>query len=294
MCFRSLFAGALAAGLALGGAAHAADVEMSSYAIETEAKFVTDQRTRGISDSFNRPGAKLSVQAVHESGLLGLLEFATVSKRQFSEAAGVGITAAGGYRFGDPEAWHFGAGLAGEFFPGAKFEAPHGFDFSTFSPTELRRTKYDTAFAVFEVGYGPLEFRAMNVISKNYRGISTGGVCGTMLALMADPTAGLSCYARGDHGARGSWLFDLDYKVQLDPATTVTLHAGYQKIANFSEANFADYRVGIVHKRWGFDWGADWMTTRTRVRELYLAADSAGNLRATDGSKLVLSVARRF
>jgi hypothetical protein len=267
---------------------------MSSYAIETEAKLVTDQRTRGISDSFNRPGAKLGVQAVHESGLVGIVELATVSKHQFTGGSGIGVTAAGGYRFGDPEAWHFGAGLAAEFFPGARFDAPHGFDFTTFSPTDFRSTKYDTAFAVLEAGYGALEGRVMNVVSKNYRGISTGGVCGTMLALMADPTAGLACYARGDQGARGSWLFDLDYKMHLDPATTLTLHAGYQKIANFPEANFADYRIGVMHKRWGFDWGADWSTTRTRVRELYLAADSAGNLRATDGSKLVLSVSRRF
>jgi hypothetical protein len=294
MYSRFLSVGALCAAALLGATAHAQNVETASYAIEYEAKLVTDQRTRGISDSFNRPGARFTVQAVHESGLLGLLELAIVSKHQFTGGNGTAITAAAGYRMGDPEAWHFGMGLAKEFLPGAKFDAPHGFDFGTFTPTDFRSTKYDTAFAVFEIGYGALDARVMNVVSKNYRGISTGGVCGTMLALMADPTRGLECYARGDHGARGSWLVDLDYKLSLDAATTLTLHAGYQKIANFSEANFADYRIGIVHKRWGFDWGADWVTTRTRVRELYLAADGAGNLRATDGNKLVLSVSRRF
>ena len=38
---------------------------------------------------------------------------------------------------------------------------------------------------------------------------------------------------------------------------------------------------------------ADWVTTNTRVRELYLAQDG-DTLRATDGNKFVVSVSRRF
>ena len=267
--------------------------ETASFAVDTELKITSDQRTRGISDSLNRPGMKLSVQAAHESGLIGLAEFSSVSKKQFLDGAGLGVVFAGGYRFGDPEGWHFGAGVAAELFPGAKFEAPHGFDMSTGTPTDVKTTKYDTTFAVAEIGYGALEGRILNVISKSYRGADTGGVCGTMLLLMADPTQGLECYARGDHGSRGSWLFDLDYKFNLDPATTLNLHGGYQKINNFKEADFSDLRIGVTHKRWGFDWSADWVTTHTRVRELYLAQDG-DKLRVTDGNKFFVSVSRHF
>lgn len=284
----------LALAMLLGtAAAPSRAAETASFAVDTEVKLATDQRTRGISDSLMNPGVKLSVQAAHESGLIGLLELASVSKKQFLDGRGLGITLAGGYRFGDPDGWHFGAGLATEVFPGAKFEAPHGFDLNTFTPTDVQTTKYDTTFAVAEIGYGPLEGRVLNVVSKTYRGIDTGGVCGTMLLLMADPTQGLECYARGDQNSRGSWLFDLDYKVNLAPATTLTLHGGHQKIKNFSEADFTDYRVGITHKQWGFEWGADVVATRTKVRELYLAQDG-DTLRATDNSKLVLSVSKKF
>jgi hypothetical protein len=279
--------------LLAGSVVQALGAETASYAVDTEVKVTSDQRTRGISDSLNRPGMKLSVQAAHESGLIGLVEISSVSKKQFVEGAGVGVTLAGGYRFGDPEGWHFGAGIAAELFPGAKFQAPHGFVLATGTPTDFRTTRYDSAFAVAEIGYGALEGRILNVISKTYRGADTGGVCGTMLALMPDPTQALDCYARGDHGSRGSWLFDLDYKYSLAPTTTLNLHAGYQKIANFKEANFSDYRIGVTHKRWGFEWNADWVTTNTRVRELYLAQDG-DTLRATDGNKFVVSVSRRF
>lgn len=274
-------------------AAPSSAADTASFAIDTELKLNSDQRTRGISDSLNRPGLKLSVQGAHESGLIGLVELASVSRKQFLDGEGIGVTLAGGYRFGDPEGWHFGVGLATELFPGAKFEAPHVFDFGTGTPADFRTTKYDSAFAVAEIGYGALEGRLLNVISKTYRGADTGGVCGTMLLLMPDPTQALECYARGDHGSRGSWLLDLDYKFNLTPATTLNLHGGYQRMAHFKEANFSDLRIGVTHKRWGMDWSADWMTTNTRVRELYLAQDG-DKLRATDGNRFVVSVARRF
>lgn len=213
---------------------------VATYSVDASATLLSDVRTRGISDSLNKPGLRLSVLAAHESGLVGLAELATVSRKQFLDGNGLGLTLAGGYRFGDPDAWHFGLGLATEIFPGAKFEAPHGFDLGTFTPTDFRTTKYDSRFAVIEVGWGALEGRILNVISKTYRGADTGGVCGTMLALMADPTPGLECYGRGDQGSRGTWLLDLDYKHPLNPATTLNLHVGYQKVANFSEANFSD------------------------------------------------------
>jgi hypothetical protein len=267
--------------------------DTASFAVDTDVKLASDQRTRGISDSLNRPGVKLSVQAAHESGLIGLVELSSVSKKQFFEGSGLGATLAGGYRFGDSEGWHFGVGLAAEAFPGAKFHAPHVLDFEAGTPADFRATKYDSAFAVAEIGFGPLEGRVLNVISKTYRGANTGGVCGTMLLLMSDPTKALECYARGDHGSRGSWLIDVDYKLSLDPATTLGLHGGYQKIANFKEANFSDLRIGVIHKRWGFDWGADWVTTNTRVRELYLVRDGE-RLRATDGNRFVVSVSRRL
>lgn len=271
----------------------AADDTTASLVLDTEVKLSTDHRTRGVSDSLNRPGVKLSVQAAHESGLIGLAEFSTVSDQQFLQADGVGVTLAGGYRFGDPDGWHFGVGLATEFFPGASFEAPHGFDMGTGTPTDVRRGDYDSTFAVLEAGYGALEMRALNVISKTYRGANTGSVCGTMLGLMADPTQALACYGRGDNNSRGTWLFDIDYKFHLNPTTTLNLHAGHQRVANFSEANLTDYRVGITHRRWGFDWNADWVGTRTKVRELYLAQDG-NRMRATDNNRIVLSVARKF
>jgi len=284
---------ALPALVCIAQASHAADREIATYQLDTEVTAITDQRTRGISDSLMKPAVKLSMQFAHETGFVAVADVVTVSKKQFLDGQGIDLTLGAGYRFGNPEAWHFGVGAAAEIFPGAKFDAPHGFDMTTFSPTDVRSTNYNTRFAVLEIGYGALEGRILDAVSNTYRGADTGGVCGAMLQFATDPTAALDCYARGDHGSRGSILVDLDYKIAVDPATTLTLHAGRQQVANFAEANFNDYRISITRKQWGFDWNADWVTTRTNARELYLVQDGS-DVRATDNSKLVLSVSRRF
>lgn len=267
--------------------------EVASYEFSTEVKLVSDQRTRGISDSLMKPSVKVGMQLVHESGLVAIADVAKVSKKQFPGGEGLDLTLGAGYRFGDPDGWHFGAGLAAEVFPGAKFEAPHRFDMETFTPDDVRTTNYNSRFAVLEIGYGALEGRILDVLSRTYRGADTGGVCGAMLQFAADPTAALGCYARGDHDSRGSLLFDLEYKVTIAPATTLALHAGHQRVRHFAEADFSDYRISLSRKQWGFSWNADWVTTRTRARELYLALDG-DRVRVTDNNQFVLSVSRRF
>lgn len=283
----------LAAALAGAPLAAAAADDTAEFALQSEVKLTTDQRNRGISDSLRKPAARANVQVAHESGLIGLAELATVSSKQFLGGDGYSALFAGGYRFGDPEAWHFGVGAAFELFPGASFQAPHGLDPTTFEPVDWRKTKYDSNFLVLEAGYGALEGRLLTVTSNTYRGADTGGVCATLAQFNPDPTSAIQCFSRGDHDSRGSWLVDLNYKVPLMAQTELALHGGYQKIKHFKEANASDYSVALIHHHWGFDFSAEWLNTNTEARELYLVQDGS-HVRATDTGKLVLSVTRRL
>jgi hypothetical protein len=293
--------------------AFAVDHEVASYQLDTKVTIVSDQRTRGISDSLLQPAVKLSLEFAHESGLVAVADINTVSKKQFTKGNGTDLTLGGGYRFGNPEGWHFGVGVAAEIFPGAKVNAPHQTvaDDGTVTgmpglliPADYRDTSFNSEFGLLEIGYGALEGRILSVVSETYRGADTGTVCGSFLLTAADPMAAImmlndptskasQCYARGDHNSRGTLLYDLDYKIAVAPATTLLLHAGYQSVKNFTEANFADYQIGLMRKQWGFEWSADYYTTHTKARELYLAQDG-NNLRATDNSKFVLSVSHKF
>jgi hypothetical protein len=272
--------------------AKAAD-ETASYAFEPTVKLSSDVRNRATSDSLSQPGVRLNLHLAHESGMTGFVELASVSTKQFLNGSGLSAVVGAGWRTGDPDAWHFGLGAAAELFPGASFDAPNSFDTNTGIPGDVRNTKYDSTFAVLEAGYGALEFRALSVLSDTYRGINTGGVCGTLLMLNPDPMVGINCYSRGDQNSHGTWLFDLDYKYPLNPQTTLNLHAGFQRVKNFPEADVDDYAIGITHKRWGFEFTGEWLIAQTKARELYLVPDG-NQLVVTDNNKLVFTVSRKF
>jgi hypothetical protein len=283
----------LAVGLLTLATAVHAEEETASYVIEPTVKITTDVRNRAISDSLAQPRVRLGLNVAHESGIAGFVELASVSEKQFLGSSGYSAVIGMGWRTGDPDGWHYGVGAAAELFPSASYEAPNSFDLATFTPGDVRRTKYDSSFVALEAGYGALEFRALNIVSDTYRGINTGGVCGTLLALNPDPMVGINCYGRGDQNSRGTWLFDVDYKIPLNPQTTLNLHAGFQRVKNFEEANLDDYSIGITHKRWGFEFTGEWLIAQTKARELYLAQDS-NQMIATDNNKLVLTVSRKF
>jgi hypothetical protein len=284
----------------IGPLAHAEEREFVSYIIDANATLVSDVRARGISNSLFKPGLSLDIELAHESGFVGIVKMVSVSKKQFQDGKGVGMTFGTGYRFGDPDAWHFGVGVAAEIFPDANYTAPHGIEYMFISPENVipvpvdeRKTNYNSRFLVLEVNYGALEGRILNVISSTYRGADTGGVCGTILNYNyntgRDITPALDCYNRGDEDSRGTMLYDLDYTIKIAPETKLRLHAGYQDIANFSEADIVDYGIGVTHKQWGFEWAIDYLFTRTEARELY-QVDDDGDWRETDDNRLVLSV----
>lgn len=267
--------------------------ETASYVIDTTVKFQTDVRSRGVSDSLQEPGVRLAFQVAHESGVIGFAELGSVSTKQFMRGGGQIAILGMGWRTGDPDGWHFGLGGATEMFTGASFDAPHQLDVNTFTTSDTRTGKYDSSFAILELGYGPLETRLLSVVSNTYRGANTGSVCGTLLELNSDPMVGANCYARGDKNSRGTWLFDMDYKIPVNGSTAVTLHAGFQRVASFQEADTDDYSIGITHKRWGTNFTAEFITVQTKARELYLVKDGDSK-RATDNDKVVLTVSRKF
>jgi hypothetical protein len=163
----------------------------------------------------------------------------------------------------------------------------------------VRDFDFNTSYAVFEFAYGAVEARYVQVVSKDFRGANTASVCGTLLnaalAAQQDPTPALDCYARGDLDTRGTQLLDVDYKRSLNGRTQLTLHGGVKRFNNFSEADMADWRVGVEHKRWGATWSAEVTGTHTKNRVLYQGIDSnSGETRQLDGTALVLTGAYSF
>lgn len=280
--------------------AHAADEPViQSYSVDVEAKFITDRKNRGLSDTFNLPGAELSVTAAHESGVIGYLQLGSVRKEIFPETNGLAVTGALGYRWGNPDAWHFGVGAAREWFPKAEArDTPTGFDWATFTPTGVTNTKFNTTYGLFEFGYGEIEARYLYVLSEDLRGNNTATICGSafLVPLMngADPTKAMACYDRGFLHTGGSHLLEVTIKHRLNGQTSLVAHAGFQKTKHFRDGDIFDYKLGVVHTRWGFDWGAEVAGAKVRDSDLAIVFDSSGRSKHVDRTALILSVAKKF
>lgn len=270
--------------------------KIQSYAIDTEVKLSSDRKTRGVSDTFNRPGAELTVDAVHESGLLAHFQLASVSKVIFPNSNRLNTTLALGWRGGSPEGLHYGGGVAREWFSRARADAPTGFD-EQMNPLGMASTKFNTTYLLGELGYGIFTARYLYVASKDFRGLNTSTVCaGYLPAVMVggDPTSAMNCYGAGFQNSRGSQLLDLDMAYPLNGSTQLIGHLGWQYVRHFSAMNTMDYRLGIEHTRWGFVFGAEVAGAKVRNRELFVATDEGGTSRRLDRTAVILSIAKRF
>lgn len=288
----------------LAAAAPEAEPTVQTYSLDFEIKAMTDRRNRGVSDSYNNPALEFSVNAAHESGLVGLLQIGTASQTIFPNGNGTSVLGAVGFRRGDVERFHYGFGVAQEWFPGAHVEAPTGVDWVTTGATGVPTftgqsdTKFDTSYLVVELGWGIVETRYLYVLSKDFRGNNAATLCGSTYlvpALMGgDPTQAMNCYDSGPRQTGGSHLLDLDIKYPLNGQTKLITHLGYQSVKNFSEIDGWDYRLGLVHTHWGMDFSADIVGAALRNRDFANVADSNGNTRRIDSTTLVLGVAKRF
>lgn len=296
-CALLLSTAALWAGLPIAQAAPAPQDEpsMQSYAVDIEAKLTTDRRTNGLSDTYRRPGAELTLSAAHESGWIGYVQLGTVARENFPGGDRWTAVAATGYRWGQADGWHFGVGLAQEMFPNARVEAPRHY---FVDPTDTVKTRFDTSFAVLEFGYGIIEARYMQVLSRDFRGNNTPVVCGSALqvgALDGDVSEALNCYERGDHHSRGSQLLQVETRLPVTDTLQALIHVGYTRVKNFGFLNTWDYRLGLIHQRWGYSFQAD-------VVGGVMNNDYYGQVTNTEGTRarrmerpaLVLSVSRKF
>ncbi|QTD46306.1 TorF family putative porin [Ottowia testudinis] len=300
----ALTAGAASAQTAAKAPADAGEPEIASYTFNGEVKLSSDRKTRGVSDTFNRPGLELTLNAAHESGLLGMLQLGTVSKTPFAGGSGATVVGVIGWRGGNPEGITYGAAIANEWFPGASFTAPSSFAL----PMDIgpdRRSNFNTTYLVGELGYKYLTARYLHVVSRDFRGINSGMACGpylgaaqTIVAGGGDPTNALmgaaGCYGSGFQNSRGTQLIDLDLAYPLRSDTKLIAHLGWQNVRHFKDFNTVDYRLGVEHTRWGFVFGAEIAGAAAKNRDMFMATNSSGKTRRLDTTKLILTLAKRF
>lgn len=258
--------------------------------VSSELRLTTNRTSRGITDSGLGSSASLSVNVVHASGIAGLIELATVSKDALTNSIGTMATVGAGYRNGDPDGFHYGAGFYYELFPGANYSA-------LLSQDDVLRgntgnVQFDTGYAILELGYGAIDLRYEHTMTNRFRGISVGAMCAPLAA--TDPTAYMDCLAPGDLSSRGTGYLSVNAKHKLTAQLELSGHIGVQRVANFSAANLNDMQVSLdytVH-RWVL--GLDVTRAIVETPQLYLNTRSNGSTYQANDTALAARIAYKF
>ncbi|KAB2900329.1 MAG: hypothetical protein F9K35_07075 [Burkholderiaceae bacterium] len=259
---------------------------------------VTDSRERGLSNSAGRPAARASIEWLHASGAFAELELLSISKHQYPQGLGMRMQAAGGYRWGDPDGWHYEAGGQYSRFPGSTLKGgsgyhlvldPEGGDIidATLIPAQTSPT---TAELFGRISYQNLSVRYYHTVSRNFYGIGTNTVC----PAIPDFEASFECFQGGARNTRGSGYLEWAYLHRLSKAASLELRLGYQRVRNFHDFNTRSFSLEYRHLWRDYEFSVAAVGARARSREVYEVDVGGGQQRNSARTRLVLGVSHRF
>lgn len=259
---------------------------------------LSDSRERGLSNSANRPSAKAALELLHASGLFAELELLRVSKAQYPGGSGLRTQLAGGYRWGDPDTWHYELTLLHTRFPGSAQTGladyrevldPVSGEVVDLEPV-LTRVKPTTTELQARLSYDQFSLRYYQTLSRDFYGINSETIC----AALEDPLLSYECLQQGPQHSRGSVYLELAYRYRVGKAGSLEARVGRQRVRHFREFDTTSFSLEYRHLWRGFEFSAALVGARPRERELYRVNVGDGRSRDSARTTLVLGLARGF
>lgn len=245
---------ACGAGLAVSGGVLAQDAA-SPHTVTSNVGFFSNYVFRGMTYTQNRPALQGGFDYAHDSGLYAGVWGTNVSSEAINEAS-LEIDFYGGYA-GTQGDWSYNVGLLQFYYP----ERPK---------LPGSREKYDTLEAYAAVGWRMLTLKYSHTLT-DFFGFNSDS--------MGD--------GRGD--SRGSGYLELNAAVPLPAGFALGLHVGRQRVRNYGDFNYTDWRVG-VSRTFGEGWTATVAYTDTNADDdLWVADDEK-----LGESHWIASLARSF
>ncbi|MFN9391429.1 MAG: hypothetical protein ACK6DF_18230 [Betaproteobacteria bacterium] len=215
----------------------------------------TDNRTRGISTSTNRPTAKLTAELLHNAGLFAELKLTRVSKTQYPGGRGLGLQPSVGYCFGDAEAWQVEIGAQHSRFPVARLPGLSGSEFNqsrdpnTGQIIDIQPAALDVSPTTTELfvgaSRGPMEARYFHIVSRTFYGINGA----TVFPSIPDLLEAQACLEAGPQTSRDSQYLELSYTHRLSRAAALLARIGYQHVDARSSFDTLSY-ASVARTRW--------------------------------------------
>lgn len=284
--------------LPIGASAAESDPAESAFHWSGAVQLSTDNRIRGLSTSANRPAAKLTAELLHDTGAFAELELTRVSKAQYPGGRGLGVQLSAGYRFGDPDAWHFELGAQHSRFPGARQPGGSGYTL-TIDPNTgeiidaqlIAAHVSPTTTEVFgRLSFGALDARYFLTTSRNFFGINGHTVCPSIL----DFALSQACFEAGAQNSKGSQYLELEYTHRLSKASALAARIGYQRVKNWSSFETTSFALEYRHSWRSLELSAAVTGAKANEKGVYDVQLGNGKVRDTGKTALVLAAGYKF
>jgi len=242
------------------------------YMITGNVGFISDYVFNGISQSFRLPAMQGGFDYTHTSGVYLGTWASSVSGNQYTNAS-LEWDFYGGYNGRINDDLGFNLGLVSVVYPGGKASSAR---------------KWDTSAVIAGATWLGLNIKYTRTLTDWY-GISTLGFTPVM---WADGSS--TADSAGDQNSKGSGYLEANYTLGIAADSSITVHAGHQKIRNFSKLSYTDYKLAVNKTYAGFNIGLTYTRTNATDNTLYHVVSITGDDKKLGGSILALSVGRSF
>ena len=231
----------------------------SEHSVSGNMAIVSDYRFRGISQTFLQPAIQGGVDYAHKSGLYVGNWNSSVSSLSYNNGGGIEMDIYGGWKGEVAKDISLDAGLLQYYYPNAKIVTAGG--------TE----KYNTLEAYVGASWKWISLKYSHAIS-DFFGLTTD---------------------TGGSNSKGSNYIDLSASYEVMPKLSLVGHIGHQKVKNYSNLDYTDYKLGVTYDLSGWMLGAAYVSTNAD-KALYTLTDGTGKSEEIGKGGLVLSVAKSF
>lgn len=266
----------LVAALAASFTIHALAEDAPAHTITGNVGFVSDYVFNGISQNFRTPALQGGFDYAHSSGLYLGTWASNISGNQYTNAS-MEWDLYGGYNGKVNDDLGYQIGLMEVMYPGGK----------AYNVTPAGYKKWDTTEVILGGTWKGLNVKYTRTMT-NWYGIDANGFTPTM---WADGSS--TADSAGNLGSKGSGYLEANYTYTFAEDIALALHAGHQKIANFSKLSYTDFKIGISKPVAGFTLGAAFTKTNATDNSLY-HVKANGDDKKLSGSILAVSVGRSF
>ncbi len=259
------------------GVALAADAApVPDYTVTGNVGFTSDYVFNGISQSFREPALQGGFDYSRTNGVYLGTWASNISGNQYTNAD-LEWDFYGGFNGKVNDDLGYNLGMQYVYYPGGK----------AFNTTPDTYRKWNTAEFLLGGTWKGLNVKYTRTLTDWY-GINTSGFTPIM---WADGSS--TADSAGDLSSKGSGYIEANYTMNIAEGSSITAHAGHQKIRNFSKLSYTDYKLAGTKTYAGFSIGLAYTRTNATDNSLY-HVKANGDDKKLSGGILALSVGHSF